>query len=224
MHIPDGYLSPQTYVPLYVGFVAAAAIATKKVGKQLNSKMIPYIGMASAFSFLIMMFNVPIPGGTTGHAVGSAIVSLLFGPWVAFIAVSVALIIQALVFGDGGITAIGANCINMALAMPFVAWWVFKLVNYKETSTGKYNLGAFLAGYVSLNVAALLTASEFGIQPAIAVGPDGNPLYAPYPLKIAIPAMAIEHLLVFGFIEGIVTLLIFRYFNKTNQQIIAVLK
>ena len=161
-----------------------------------------------------MMFNIPIPGGTTGHAVGAAIVALLFGPWIGFIAVSVALIIQAFVFGDGGITAIGANCVNMALVMPFVAWWIFKLLVGKDSSVKRINFSAFVAGYVSLNIAAVLTAIEFGIQPLIASGADGNPLYAPYPLHVAVPVMALEHLLLFGFVEGLVTYLIFRYFYK----------
>ena len=219
MHIPDGYLSPQTYVPLYGVFVASAAVAVKKVEKKIDKKTIPYLGMAAAFSFLIMMFNVPIPGGSTGHAVGGAIIALLFGPWVAFISVSVALIIQALVFGDGGITAIGANCINMALIMPFVAWAVFKLFAGKSASISRLNIASFLAGYVSLNAAALFTAVEFGIQPLIAQGPDGNPLYAPYPLKVAVPAMVLEHLF-FGVVEGLVTLIIFRYFYKNQREMI----
>jgi len=224
MHIPDGYLSPQTYVPLYGVFVASAAVAVKKVEKKIDKKLVPYLGMAAAFSFLIMMFNVPIPGGTTGHAVGAAIIALLFGPWVTFIAVSVALIIQALVFGDGGITAIGANCVNMALIMPFAAWAIFKLITGKSRSIIRITIAAFLSGYLSLNIAALVTSIEFGIQPLIASGADGNPLYAPYPLRIAVPAMAIEHLIFFGIIEGLVTFLIFRYFYKHNKELIEVLK
>lgn len=224
MHIPDGYLSPQTYVPLYGVFVATAAIAIKKVKAKIENKTIPFLGMAAAFSFLIMMFNIPIPGGTTGHAVGAAVISLLFGPWISFIAVSVALIIQALVFGDGGITAIGANCVNMALVMPFIAWYTFKIVNGKSISAGRINISAFISGYLSINICALLTAAEFGIQPLIATGPDGNPLYSPYPLKIALPVMMTEHLLLFGIIEGIVTLVILRYFYKQKQEIIEVLK
>lgn len=224
MHIPDGYLSPQTYIPLYVAFVAIAAIAVKKVKKEFENKMIPFLGMAAAFSFLIMMFNIPIPGGTTGHAVGAAVIALVLGPWVTFIAVSVALIIQALVFGDGGITAIGANCFNMAFVMPFVAWYTFKLINGKSESPARTGVAAFIAAYISLNVAALVTGIEFGIQPLLASGADGLPLYAPYPLSIAVPAMALEHLLLFGFVEAIVTLLIFRYFVKTNRDMIAVLK
>ncbi len=127
MHIPDGYLSPQTYIPLFGVFVSVAAVAVKKVKNEVSARNIPYLGMAAAFSFIIMMFNLPIPGGTTGHAVGSAVIAILFGPWAATVAVSVALIIQALIFGDGGITAIGANCFNMAVFMPFIAYYIFKL-------------------------------------------------------------------------------------------------
>jgi cobalt/nickel transport system permease protein len=224
MHIPDGYLSPQTYIPLYAVFIASAAIAVKKVKNKIDKKLIPYLGMAAAFSFLIMMFNIPIPGGSTGHAVGAAIIALLLGPWTAFISVSVALIIQALVFGDGGITAIGANCVNMALIIPIVAWYVYKLIAGKSESKARISIASFLSGYLSLNIAALITSIEFGIQPIIAKGTDGNPLYAPYPLKVAVPVMAIEHLILFGIIEGLVTLFIFRHFIKHNREMIEVLK
>ncbi|SEM68241.1 cobalt/nickel transport system permease protein [Syntrophus gentianae] len=212
MHIPDGYLSPQTYAPLWGVSLACWSVALKKVKKEVSTKQVPYLAMAAAFSFLIMMFNVPIPGGTTGHAVGAGIIALFLGPWTAVIAVSVVLILQAVVFGDGGITAIGANCFNMAVIMPFVSYGVFQLVNGKTGSGMRTSLAAFFSGYVGLSVAALVTAVEFGIQPLIAHSPDGRPLYAPYPLSIAVPAMAIEHLVLFSIIEGVVTVLLLKYF------------
>ena len=204
MHIPDGYLSPQTYIPLFGIFVLAAAVAVKKVKNEVSARNIPYLGMAAAFSFIVMMFNLPIPGGTTGHAVGSAVIAIIFGPWAAMLAVSVAIIIQALIFGDGGITAIGANCINMAFFMPFTAYYIFKLFNNDSARKSRVSFSAFIAGYLSLVMAAILTAIEFGIQPLIASAPDGRALYCPYDLKIAVPAMAIEHMLLFGIVEGIV--------------------
>ncbi|MBN2159919.1 MAG: cobalt transporter CbiM [Spirochaetes bacterium] len=216
MHIPDGYLSPQTYVPLYAVFAGFIAVALKKVRQNLSAKNVPYLGMAAAFSFLIMMFNVPIPGATTGHAVGAAIVALVLGPWPAVVAVSVALIIQAFLFGDGGITAIGANCFNMAVVMPFTAILVFRLVRGKAAAGWRVSLAAFLSGYLSLVVAAVVTAIEFGIQPLIASA-DGKPLYAPYGLEIAVPAMAIEHMLLFGVIEGLVTMLVLMYFARNDR-------
>ena len=87
MHIPDGYLGPQTYLPLFGVSFAFWSIALKKWKKELATKHIPYLAMAAAFSFLIMMFNIPIPGGTTGHAVGGGIIAILLGPWAAVVAV-----------------------------------------------------------------------------------------------------------------------------------------
>jgi cobalt/nickel transport system permease protein len=218
MHIPDGYLSPQTYIPLYGVSAAFWAVALKKIKTQLSHKHVPYLAMAAAFSFLIMMFNIPIPGGTTGHAVGAGIIAILLGPWAAVLAVSVVLIIQAIIFGDGGITAIGANCFNMAVVMPFVSYWTFKLISGDGKSGARFYLAAFFAGHIGLTVAAIITGVEFGIQPLIASGPDGVPLYAPYPLSIAIPAMAIEHLALFGVLEGVVTALILKYFMKNESE------
>lgn len=220
MHIPDGYLSPQTYVPLYGVSIGLWAIAQKKLKKQLSLKHVPYLGMAAAFSFLIMMFNIPIPGGTTGHAVGAGIIAILLGPWTAVIAVSVVLIIQAILFGDGGITAIGANCFNMAVVMPFASYWLFKLIRGKSEGGIRVAVAAFLSGYIGLVVAALFTAVEFGIQPLIASGADGRPLYAPYPLSVAVPAMAIEHLFLFGIAEGLVTMLLLKYFLKHEHDLV----
>lgn len=220
MHIPDGYLGPETYVPLYGVSIGFWAIAQSKLKKQLSLKHVPYLAMASAFSFLIQMFNIPIPGGTSGHAVGASIVAILLGPWTAVLSVSVVLIIQALVFGDGGITAIGANCFNMAVVMPFVSYGVFKLIKGKSEGGVRLAVSAFLSGYLGLLVAALFTAVELGIQPLIATGADVRPLYAPYPLSVAIPAMAIEHLFPFGMVEGLVTVLLLKYFLKHEHDLV----
>jgi cobalt/nickel transport system permease protein len=220
MHIPDGYLSPQTYIPLIGVFITVAAVAVKKVKDEVSARDIPYLGMAAAFSFIIMMFNLPIPGGTTGHAVGSAVIAILFGPWAATVAVSVAIIIQALIFGDGGITAIGANCFNMAIFMPFAAYFIFKLLSNKRAGKTRVFFAAFISGYLSLVMAALLASVELGIQPIIASTSNGKALYCPYDLSIAIPAMAIGHLLLFGIVEGIFTALIISYFLRNEPGII----
>jgi cobalt/nickel transport system permease protein len=220
MHIPDGYLSPQTYLPLFGASFVCWSVALKKLKKEFSTKQVPYLAMAAVFSFLIMMFNIPIPGGTSGHAVGAGIIAVLLGPWTAVIAVSVVLIIQALVFGDGGITAIGANCFNLAVAMPFVSYSVFRLIKGSSTSPARLSAAAFFSGYIGLSVAAILVAIQLGIQPLIAQGPDGQPLYSPYPLSVALPVMALEHLLLFGIVEGVVTVLLFKYFMKNEPELI----
>lgn len=224
MHIPDGYLSPQTYVPMYGVAFAFWGIALRKIRNVTSAKYVPYLAMAAAFSFLVQMFNIPIPGGTTGHAVGAGIIALLLGPWTAVITVSVVLIIQALIFGDGGVTAIGANSFNMAIVMPFAAYWTFILLKRLSQNKAMVIVAAFFSGYIGLTAAAVSAAFMFGIQPLIAVGPDGMPLYAPYPLSFAIPAMAIEHLFVFSIVEGVMTAALLRYFLKNESGLIYAMK
>jgi len=223
MHIPDGYLSPQTYVPFYAFIIPYLAVAARKVKNTIRSRQVPLLALGAAFSFVIMMFNVPIPGGTTGHAVGGVIVAILLGPWAASIAVSIALVVQALLFGDGGITAIGANCFNMGMVIPFVGYYTYKLIagNSEITSSRRWIAGA-VAGYLAINVAAVCAGIEFGIQPLIASAPDGHPLYAPYPLSVAVPAMALEHLMLFGFVEALVTALVIKYLQKADNELLTV--
>lgn len=223
MHIPDGYLSPQTYVPFYAFIIPYLAVAARKVKNTIRSRQVPLLALGAAFSFVIMMFNIPIPGGTSGHAVGGVIVAILLGPWAASIAVSIALIVQALLFGDGGITAIGANCFNMAVVMPFAGYYLYRLIAGKSaiTSSRRWVAGA-VAGYLALNLSAVCAGIEFGIQPMIATAPDGHPLYAPYPLAVALPAMAIEHLVLFGFVEALVTALVIKYLQKSESELLAI--
>ena len=220
MHIPDGYLSPQTYVPMFGVSFLFLSVALRKIKKRLSTKQVPYLAMAAVFSFLIMMFNIPIPGGTSGHAVGAGIIAVLLGPWTAVVSVSVVLIIQALVFGDGGITAVGANCFNIAVVMSFVSCWTFRIVRGKSNKPARLSAAAFLSGYAGLTVSAIVTAFVLGIQPAIASTPDGQPLYAPYPLSVALPVMALEHLFLFSIVEGVVTLLLFKYFLKHEPDLV----
>jgi cobalt/nickel transport system permease protein len=130
------------------------------------------------------------------------------------------LIIQALIFGDGGITAIGANCINMAVIMPFASYYIFKWINRQSQSGRRTFWSAFLSGYVGINISAFSAAFLLGIQPLIATTSQGQPLYAPYGLEIAIPAMMLEHLFIIGLIEGFVTALLLKYFIKNEPELI----
>lgn len=221
MHIPDGYLGPATYGALYGVMVPVWAAASWRLNKTLKARQAPYLALGAAFSFVIMMFNIPVLGGTTGHAAGTTLIAVLLGPWAATIAVSVALIIQALLFGDGGITAIGANCFNIAAAGSFAGYWIYRLISAGSKVTDRRRLfAAGIAAYISLNVSALLTALELGIQPLIAKAPDGRPLYSPFPLEVTIPAMALEHLLLFGLIEAAITVLVIRYFQKNEPEML----
>src|SRR3954454_23971474 len=164
-----------------------------------------------------MMFNIPLPGGTTGHAAGIGVAAVVLGPFAGILAISCALVIQAVFFGDGGITAIGANCFNIAIAGTLTAYAVYRLVSGTAPLAGTRRvIAGGLAGYAGINVSALLAGIEFGIQPLLFRDPSGAPLYAPYPLNVAIPAMMLGHLTVAGFAELFVTAGLIAWLQKSD--------
>lgn len=221
MHIPDGYLGPTTCGFFYVVMAPIWALASKIVKNTLKAKQVPLLAIGAAFSFVIMMFNVPIPGGTTGHAVGGVLVAILLGPWAACIAITVALVIQALLFGDGGVTAIGANCFNMAVVLPFAGYYIYRIISHNApVDSSRRVIAAGVAGYVALNIAAGLTGFEFGIQPLLHHAASGQALYCPYGLNVALPAMLGEHMLVFGWVEAIMTALVIKYLQKQAPELL----
>jgi cobalt/nickel transport system permease protein len=221
MHIPDGYLSPATAAVMYAAAAPFWYRASQKIKTLVSGRSVPLIALFAALSFVIMMFNVPLPGGTTGHAVGSVLAAIVLGPWAAVLATSVALIIQAIFFGDGGILAIGANAFNMAIAMPFVGYFIYRLlsVNAAVISSRRVIAGA-IAGYIAINIGALLTAIELGIQPMLFRDAAGHALYFPYGLEVSIPAMLIGHLTVAGAVEALATGLVLAWMQRTNPQLL----
>lgn len=216
MHIPDNYLSPSTCALMSAAMVPVWTRAVKKVKEEIPRVKIPSLGVGAAFSFLLMMFNVPLPGGTTGHAVGGTLIAILLGPYAACISVTVALLIQALLFGDGGILSFGANCFNMAFVLPFLGYFIYKTIKDNVKSEKGEYLGIFLGSYAGINVAALCAAIEFGIQPLLFKDSAGLALYCPYPLSVSIPAMVIPHLLVAGIVEAAFTVFIVAYIKKVS--------
>jgi cobalt/nickel transport system permease protein len=127
-----------------------------------------------------------------------------------------------LLFGDGGITALAANCFNMAFVMPFVGYYIYKLISLNAPlNSGRRVVAAGIAGYIGLNVAALLTGIEFGLQPLLHHTSNGQSLYCPYGLNVAVPVMLAEHLLIFGWVEAIVTALVIKYLLKHSPQLLA---
>jgi len=221
MHIPDGYLSPSTCAVLYAGAMPFWLVALKKVQRLLKTRFVPLISLVSAFCFVVMMFNVPLPGGTTGHAVGMGIAAIVLGPWASILAISVALLIQAVFFGDGGITCYGANCFNMAIVGSLVAWAVYRLVSGRTPlQSPRRVVAAALAGYLAINASALCAAVEFGIQPGLFHDPGGAPLYAPYPLSVAIPAMLIGHLSFAGLAELVISAGLVAWLQSANVSLL----
>ena len=209
MHIPDGYLSVPTVIATYAVAIPLWIIGFKKLKKRLNEETLPLIGALSALSFIVMMFNIPIPGGTSGHAVGAVLIAILFNPWIGFISVSLVLLIQALVFGDGGISTLAANALSMAFVGSFVGYYIFKAVK-------KYKFAPFIAGWSGIVASSVIVALLLGIQP-IFWSEGGHPLYFPFDLKTTFIALVGSHALFFGVVEGIFTMLAYRFLQKREM-------
>ncbi|MEI7473892.1 MAG: cobalt transporter CbiM [bacterium] len=217
MHIPDGFLSPITCITCYAAIIPFWIIFSKKVQKGMNTQLMSYAALGASFSFLIMMINIPIPGGTCGHATGTALLSLLFGPEYAFILVSLALAIQALIFGDGGITTYGANVISMALIPSYIAHYLNYILGKLRNNTTLCPINSAISAYFAIVSGALFTSVILGVQPYFFHSATGLPMFFPYGLNVTIPAMLIPHILVFGSIEGVITSLVIKYLATSNN-------
>ncbi len=223
MHIPDGYLSPSTCAVAAGAMTPVWFTAGRRVRKVVTNRYAPLVALAAAYCFCVMMFNVPVPDGTTAHAVGGVLIAVLLGPWAAVVAVSVALAIQALFFGDGGVLAFGANALNMAFVMPFVGYGVYlALARGTGLLSRRRAVAAGIGGYVGLNAAALLTALELGLQPALFHTANGTPLYAPFHLHQTVPALALAHLTVAGAVECALTMGVITYLQRANVPLLRI--
>ena len=216
MHIPDNYLSPETCAVMGAVMVPVLAVSVKKVKEEISKARMPQLGIGAAFVFLIMMFNIPVPGGTSVHVTGAVLLAALLGPYSAVICLTTALLLQALLFGDGGILALGANTFNMAFVMPFVGYFVYKLIRGRMRSEKGALVGLAIGSYVGLNVSVLFTSLELGLQPLLFHTAAGQPLYCPYPLSITLPAMLIPHLTVAGIAEALFTVAVFSFIKRVS--------
>ena len=225
MHIPDGYISPLMTLGSGIITVPVWSMAASRVKRILNNRTIPLLAVFSALNFTIMMFNVPVPGGTTAHGVGGTLVAIVLGPWAAVLTVSVALIIQALFFGDGGILAIFLNCLTMGIVLPFVGYATYRLVAARSPLlSSRRAWAAGIGGYVGISVAALLVGVLLGLQPVFFTDASGRPLYSPYGLDAAVPAMLAAHMFGASIVEGIITGLGVAYLQKRHPELLESLK
>jgi cobalt/nickel transport system permease protein len=223
VHIPDGYLSPSTCAVMYGAAAPFWYLSVQRLQKLLTTRLVPLISIMAAFSFVIMMFNLPLPGGTTGHAVGMGLAAIVLGPWGAIISITIALILQAIFFGDGGILSIGANCFNMAIVGALVAYLLYRLFAGRAPLTApRRAIAGAVAGYIAINISAICAAIEFGIQPLLFKDANGVPLYSFYPLSVALPAMMIGHLTFAGIAEAVVTGGVVAYLQRADPALLRI--
>ncbi|WP_456276603.1 energy-coupling factor ABC transporter permease [Bacillus sp. AK128] len=203
MHIPDGFLSLTVWTSTMGISAAAVALSVKKTKLEDNQQNIPLIGIVTAFIFAAQMINFPVAGATSGHLAGGVLAAILFGPWLATLVMASVVIIQALFFQDGGITAIGANLLNVGVIAPWLGYLIYKL--FQQMKSEKMLLiGVFIASWVSLVAAAIAVAFELYLSGIV-------------PLGAALKAMITWHSII-GIGEGIITVVVVRYLLIRQDQ------
>ncbi|MCX6027465.1 MAG: energy-coupling factor ABC transporter permease [Chloroflexi bacterium] len=193
MHLPDGFLSTLVALGLWAVSIVAVGFALRRVGRELDQRQVPLMGVLAAAVFAGQMLNFTVAGGTSGHLLGAALATILVGPWAAVVVLTTVVSIQALVFQDGGLLALGANLFNMAIIGTTVAYFVYTSIRKLagERSWGLF-LGGVAAAWASIVVAALACALELAVS-------------GTSPANIAVPAMGGIHMLI-GVGEALITL------------------
>lgn len=192
MHIPDGFLSVLVSIVFWVISVVVIGIALRKTSKELGEREVPLMGVLAAAIFAGQMLNFSVTGGTSGHLLGAAIAVILLGPWPAILVMTSVVSVQALLFQDGGLLALGANIFNMGIVGVFVAYAVYTLLTnlFKKQSWGVFVAG-FTAAWSSIFIASLSCALQLALS-------------GTSPANIAVPAMGAIHALI-GIGEGLIT-------------------
>jgi cobalt/nickel transport system permease protein len=208
MHIPDGYLTSYVFIPAFIITIIFWAICFRKV--KLTEKQVPIMGLLTALFFAAMMMNWPVVGGTTAHLLGGASMGLILGPAAGGISVTVILVLQAFLFGDGGLTTLGANVLNMGIIGVLVPCAIFLVLNKLVGTKGnKLYAIIFVSAFAGDLLAAVAAGTELGLS---------QPVFQ-YGLNVAIPAMAMNHSII-GVGEGLITMILVGTLLKLRPDIL----
>ena len=207
MHIPDGFLSVLVSIVLWIFSAAAIAYALKRVNEDIGERQVPLMGVLAAAIFAGQMLNFTVAGGTSGHLMGAAIATILLGPWAAILVMTSVVGVQALIFQDGGLLALGANIFNMGVVGVAVSYMVYRTV---QRMTGEKTWGIFVGGFAAAWFSIEIAALGVGLQLALS---------GTSPANIAVPAMGGIHALI-GIGEGLITLGALTFLYATRPDLI----
>lgn len=208
MHIPDGFLDAKTAVASGALATAGLGLALAGVRRTVSPRRIPLIGLAAAFVFAAQMLNFPVAGGTSGHLIGAVLAAVLLGPSAAVLVMSAVLILQCLMFADGGVTALGANVFNMALVATGVGYGVYRLAARAAGGSLRARLFATaFAAWCSTVAGAVTCAGQLALSHTVA-------------WRVALPAMAGVHMLI-GLGEALITTLVVAAVARVRPELLA---
>ena len=206
LHAPDGFFSLP--VALIGCGVAALVIgfAIHRTNRELNERLVPMMAVMAAFIFAAQMFNFPVAGGTSGHLIGGALAAIILGPWAAIVAMTAVVGLQALLFQDGGLVALGINLISIAIVSVLTGYAAFWPVRRLGVSTRRLMVGGFAGAWLSV------VASATVVTMALALSGTS-------PLAVALPAMVGVHALI-GVGEGLITVFALSYIRVARPQLL----
>jgi len=210
MHIPDGFLSVNVMASTWVISAVGVGYCLKKTALMLKDRMVPLVGVMSAFIFAAQLLNFPVLGGTSGHLLGGVLAAVLAGPYAAAIVLSCVLAVQCFIFQDGGLTALGANIFNMAIVGTMGGYLVYRIINGISGGSKGIMTGAAFASWFSVVVAASSCAVELAIS-------------GTSPFKVVLPAMTGVHTLI-GIGEAVITYLVIGFVIKVRPDLIYKIK
>jgi cobalt/nickel transport system permease protein len=203
MHIADGHIDLTVAAVFVVASLVVLAVAARRADGELDGARVPLLGVTAAGIFAAQMLNWPIPGGTSAHFVGGALAALMLGPHLGALAMATVVGTQALVFGDGGVTALGANLFNMAIVQVYVGYAVYRLLqNHDE------RVAVFAAGWLGITVAAVIAGLQVGLS-----------LTMPWTAVQTVTIMGVGHALL-GIVEGGITLVVYQYIADARPDIL----
>jgi len=203
LHIPDGFLDLPIAAVFYILSVIAVGYSAYKARNELDETKVPLVGVVAAAIFAAQMLNWPIPGGTSAHFVAGALAGILLGPYLGCLAMTAVLVVQCLAFGDGGITALGANVFSMAVVDVYAGYYIYKALSSKNTS-----LAAFVAGWLGITLAAITIGIAVGLSESFAYG-----------ITTTVTVMGVWHCIL-GIIEGVITSAVVSYVAASRPDIL----
>ena len=206
MHIPDGFIDLKTAVSTAVVSAGGLAVAIYKVKSYFKAKVIALMGIISALIFALQMINFPILGGTSGHLLGGALAAIVLGPHAGAIIIAVVLIVQAFIFMDGGVIALGANIFNMAIIGVYGSYLIYWLIGKISKKRTIFLISVAVASWLSVVIASFFAALELGISGTYAMG-------------ITLKAMVGVHSII-GIGEAVITVAIIAFINKIRPDLI----
>jgi cobalt/nickel transport system permease protein len=206
MHIPDGFVDLKTAITTGVLSTGGLAVSIYNVKKIFKAKVIAMMGIMAALIFSIQMINFTIPGGTSGHLLGGALVAIILGPFAGSLVLAVVFIVQALVFMDGGIVALGSNVFNMAICGVLCAYLIYYLFSKISSKKWLFYTSVALASWLSVVAASFFAALELGIS-------------GTYDMGVTIKAMLLVHMVI-GIGEAIITTAIIAFIDRIRPDLI----